>query len=267
MSCGAGNEYFEVSPAQRPLADAEQAQVESDRGIVAARQLYGARSPAAFATVGGLNVTLDVVMPLKITGGSESLTIDSGWTSVSRVALVVPKKDTDLTVTGGVLAARPADVEKPWIAYASFSSPLTMTWKKRVEDARPTQAPSVSSLRTPVRSRTRCDWPVPEEVPYPVERSGVPTVAIGTIAPFARAGSPARKLIVETLGYVPPEGHRAKKPSCVGETTVTLMETALAVPGTPQTPFIENLRSVEAGTMPPNPVRVSTARHGVIAKY
>ncbi len=85
-------------------------------------------------------ITLDVVMPLKITGGSESLTIDSGWTSVSRVALVVPKKDTDLTVTGGVLAVRPADVEKPWIAYASFSSPLTMTWKKRVEDARPTQA-------------------------------------------------------------------------------------------------------------------------------
>lgn len=103
--------------------------------------LVGDATPhVLFSRIGRAVITLDVVIPLTIAGGSESLTLDSGWTSVSRVALVVPRTDIDLTVSGGVLAERPADPEKPWVAYASISKPLTMTWKKRVEDARQTQA-------------------------------------------------------------------------------------------------------------------------------
>lgn len=94
-----------------------------------------------FSKRGRALITLDVIMPLKIAGGSESITIDPAWSAVARVGLVVPRRDIDLTVSGGVLAERPAEPEKPWVAYASaFARPLTMTWKKRVEDARPAQA-------------------------------------------------------------------------------------------------------------------------------
>jgi len=47
---------------------------------------------------------------------------------------------------------------------------------------------------------------------------------------------------------------------------VTFTDTAFAVPGTPHTVLMVKLRSVEAGRIPPNPVRVSAARHGVTAK-
>ncbi len=85
-------------------------------------------------------IALDVVVPLRIAGGTETLMVPPAAAAVSRVSLVVPRKDIDLWVGGGVLAERPADAEKPWVAYASVGEALTMRWKKRVEDARPAQA-------------------------------------------------------------------------------------------------------------------------------
>lgn len=84
-------------------------------------------------------IAVDVVLPLAVTGGSESVTVPPALASISRVALVVPRRDIDLAVNGGVLVERPTAVEKPWVAYASGGEPLKMTWTKRTEDVRSAQ--------------------------------------------------------------------------------------------------------------------------------
>ncbi|MGE5813954.1 MAG: hypothetical protein ACM36C_05670, partial [Acidobacteriota bacterium] len=88
-------------------------------------------------------IAVDVVLPLVVTGGSESVTVPPALASISRVALVVPRRDIDLAVNGGVLVERPTAAEKPWVAYASGGEPLKITWTKRTEDVRSAQATRV----------------------------------------------------------------------------------------------------------------------------
>src|SRR5437588_11146386 len=96
----------------------------------------------------------------------------------------------------------------------------------------------------------------------------------GTMAPLASPESVLVKLIVDTVGTPPPDGKSVTKPPDVlrlGETMVTLMVTAFAPTGTPQSPWIWKLRvalAVNAGPPSvPAALRVSTARQGVTAKY
>ena len=85
------------------------------------------------------------------------------------------------------------------------------------------------------------------------------------MAPFAMAGSPALKLIVDTRESRRRWATRRRSRPAFGFTTVTLIATAFAVAGTPHTVLIVKSRSTEAGRIPPKPVRVSAARHGVTA--
>jgi hypothetical protein len=84
-------------------------------------------------------IAVDVVLPLSVTAGSESVTVPPARAAIARVALVVPKRDIDLAVNGGVLVERPAAMEKPWVAYASAGEPLKITWTKHTEDVRSAQ--------------------------------------------------------------------------------------------------------------------------------
>ena len=81
-------------------------------------------------------LALDVVMPLRVAGGSETLILPASSGAVSRLALVVPRAGIDLMVNGGVLAQRAQEPEGTWIAYGRAGQPLTATWKKRTEDTR-----------------------------------------------------------------------------------------------------------------------------------
>jgi hypothetical protein len=98
-------------------------------------------------------IDLDVVAPLNVSGGSESITVrpaemlraspGNAQPAVCRVGLVVPRPDIDLSVDGGVLTERPADVESPWVAYATTSKALTLTWTRRVEQTRSALPPRI----------------------------------------------------------------------------------------------------------------------------
>jgi hypothetical protein len=55
------------------------------------------------------------------------------------VALTVAKPDIDVSVSNGVLAERPASVDKPWIAYAGAAEPMRLSWARRVENPRVTE--------------------------------------------------------------------------------------------------------------------------------
>src|ERR1035437_10195666 len=113
-------------------------------------------------------------------------------------------------------------------------------------------------------------------LPYTLLRSSAVPAASGTIAPFARPGSYAWKLIVETTGKVPPAGQSEKNPCVEGFRTAALRETAAASTGMPQFSFTLINRYGPAGCFGgplygPMAVklefRVSAMRHGVTAKY
>ena len=100
----------------------------------------GRGSPHVLLSRPGRSVlSLDIVVPLKMTGETETLTLPASRGAVSRLALVVARPGIDLSVTGGVLAERAQEPEGRWVAYGRAGQPLTVTWKKRTADPRVTQ--------------------------------------------------------------------------------------------------------------------------------
>jgi hypothetical protein len=103
--------------------------------------LIDAPAPHVLLSKAGRAVlALDIVVPLTTIAGSEALTLSPSPVAVSRVALVIPRAGIDVAVTGGVLAERPQDPEGRWVAYGRTGQPLTLTWKRRTEDVRASQA-------------------------------------------------------------------------------------------------------------------------------
>jgi hypothetical protein len=88
---------------------------------------------------GRVLLSLDVAVPLKVAAGSEALALPPSAGAVTRLALVVPRPGIELSVSGGVLSDRPQAQDAPWIAIGRARQPLTVTWKKRSEDARAAQ--------------------------------------------------------------------------------------------------------------------------------
>jgi hypothetical protein len=84
-------------------------------------------------------LSLDVAVPLRTSGGTETLTLPPSAGSVTRLALTVPRAGIDLTTAGGVLAERPASQDAPWLVFGRTGQPLSVAWKKRTEDVRATQ--------------------------------------------------------------------------------------------------------------------------------
>jgi hypothetical protein len=89
---------------------------------------------------GRVLLSLDVVVPLRGAPGTETITMPASKGAVSRLGLIVPRPDIDVTVTGGVLAERPATQAGRWVAFARPAQSLTVAWKRRVQDPRATQA-------------------------------------------------------------------------------------------------------------------------------
>src|SRR5262245_18951758 len=85
-------------------------------------------------------VSLDIVVPLRAVSGTETITMPPSRGAVSRLALIVPRPDVDVTVTGGVLSERAATPAARWIAFGRPARALTVAWKRRVQDPRATQA-------------------------------------------------------------------------------------------------------------------------------
>jgi len=85
-------------------------------------------------------LALDIVVPLRIAAGTESFTLPASGGAVSRLALVVARGQIDVSINGGVLSERPQDPDGRWVAFGRTGQPLTVQWKRRVENIRTTQA-------------------------------------------------------------------------------------------------------------------------------
>jgi hypothetical protein len=97
--------------------------------------------------VGRVVLTLDISLPLTASAGTESIALPSSSAPISRAVLTLPRSGIDLTVTGGFTAERTeAPGESRWTAFGRPNQPLTLSWKRKVDDRRAEQ---------PLRTRAR----------------------------------------------------------------------------------------------------------------
>lgn len=96
---------------------------------------------------GRSTLTLDIVVPVAGTAGSEAIALPATASAVSAVTLVIPRTSVDLTVNGGLLAEQAETVDATrWLVYGNPGQALTFSWKRRSDDRR-------SAL--PLRTRAR----------------------------------------------------------------------------------------------------------------
>jgi hypothetical protein len=96
---------------------------------------------------GRVVLTLDIVVPLTAAAGTESIVLPSSSAPISRATLVLPRSGVDLNVAGGFIADRAEDANQSrWTAFGRPGQPLTLTWKRKVDDRRAEQ---------PLRTRAR----------------------------------------------------------------------------------------------------------------
>jgi hypothetical protein len=86
---------------------------------------------------GRVVLTLDNALPLTASAGTESIALPSSAAPISRAVLTLPRSGIDLSVTNGFTAER---VESPgesrWTAFGRPNQPLTLSWKRKVDDRR-----------------------------------------------------------------------------------------------------------------------------------
>src|SRR5262249_14247724 len=85
-------------------------------------------------------LTLDIVLPLTTSAGTESITIPASPAPISRATLMIPKNGVDLSSTGGFVADHAESAnESRWTTFGRPNQPLTPSWKRKVDDRRAEQ--------------------------------------------------------------------------------------------------------------------------------
>ena len=96
---------------------------------------------------GRVVLTLDIVIPLTASAGTEAIVLPSSAAPISRATLVLPRSGVELSVAGGFIADRAEDASQSrWTAFGRPGQALTLTWKRKVDDRRAEQ---------PLRTRAR----------------------------------------------------------------------------------------------------------------
>ncbi len=93
------------------------------------------------ARAGRSVLALEIVAPLVATAGSESVVLPASPSPISRATLALPRTGVDLSVTGGVTADREESAaESRWTVFGRSNQPLTLSWKRRIDDRRAEQS-------------------------------------------------------------------------------------------------------------------------------
>ena len=96
---------------------------------------------------GRVVLMLDIALPLTSSAGSESIVLPPSSSPMSRAVVTVPRAGVDLSVAGGFVADRAeASGTSRWTIFGRSNQPLTVSWKRRVDDRRAEQ---------PLRTRAR----------------------------------------------------------------------------------------------------------------
>jgi hypothetical protein len=84
-------------------------------------------------------LTLDVVVPLTASSGSESFALPPSGSALSVVRLTVPRAGIALAVEGGFVADQAETAaESRWVVHGVAGRPMSFSWKRRSDDRRST---------------------------------------------------------------------------------------------------------------------------------
>ena len=161
--------------------------------------------------VGRSTLTLDVVVPLASSAGSDSMTLPASGSALSGVTLIIPRSGVELSVSGGFVAEHTESAtEGRWVVYGSSGRPLGLSWKKKTDDRRAT---------LPLRLRAR----ITELVALGEETSQV-TASVRVevtqgVAPEVALSLPADLVVNQVQGATVGEWNQAQ-----GVLTVTFLE-------------------------------------------
>lgn len=96
---------------------------------------------------GRVVLVLEVTIRLTSSAGAESIALPASASPISRATLALARSGVDLAVAGGFIADRAESAtESRWTAYGRPNQPLTLSWKRKVDDRRAEQ---------PLRTRAR----------------------------------------------------------------------------------------------------------------
>ena len=96
---------------------------------------------------GRTTLTLEIVVPLSSSAGSESIALPASASALSAVTLTVPRTGVALTVAGGFIAEQTeTGGDSRWVVFGNPGRPLSFTWKRKADDRR---------AELPLRTRAR----------------------------------------------------------------------------------------------------------------
>ena len=96
-------------------------------------------------------LTLDIVVPLTASAGAESIALPPSPSPITRVRLTLPRSGVDLSLAGGFVADRAETAgESRWTAFGRPGQPMTMAWKRKMDDRRADQPLRVRARITEV---------------------------------------------------------------------------------------------------------------------
>jgi len=99
---------------------------------------------------GRVVLSLDIVIPLTSSAGTESIALPPSPAPISRAVLALPRSGVDLSVAGGFVEEHTeTPLESRWTTFGQPNQPLTLSWKRKIDDRRAEQA-----LRTRARITT-----------------------------------------------------------------------------------------------------------------
>jgi hypothetical protein len=96
---------------------------------------------------GRVVLSLDIVIPLASSAGTESIALPASPAPISTAVLALPRNGVDLSVAGGFVGEHTeTPLESRWTTFGRPNQPLTLSWKRKIDDRRAEQA-----LRTRAR--------------------------------------------------------------------------------------------------------------------
>ena len=82
-------------------------------------------------------LTLDIAIPLTSSAGTESIAFPPSPSPITRVAVTLARSGVDLSATGGLVAERSeTSAESRWTVYGRPNQPLTLSWRRKIDDRR-----------------------------------------------------------------------------------------------------------------------------------
>ncbi|HLJ88484.1 MAG TPA: hypothetical protein VKZ53_16815 [Candidatus Angelobacter sp.] len=97
----------------------------------------GDRLSAVLSHPGRSLLLMDIAVPVGSSAGTESITLPSSGSGITRASVQLPRQGVDVKLTGGLLQEKTeSQAASKWLAFGHGNEPLTFTWKRKTEDHR-----------------------------------------------------------------------------------------------------------------------------------